>query len=714
MITTNTSLSVSKNKRFLILFFAALGLSPLLHASATADELDRGKTGFEKIVAPVLKEHCLRCHGPTKQAGKFRLDALKGNMTPAAGEVSHWQAILERLATGEMPPKKEPQPNRDATQRMIAWLEENLRQAGSTSTITQDLAFPVKGNTVDHDLLFGDATGRVPGGDPRIWRISPFGYHGIVGQLTHRSIGGKGPIKVPAPFGLANDHGFRDYAFRYKVGSSETEQMAMNAKKTVALMLKTPIEELRAISKAKGAPTEKQIRDAVTYMFIHTLSRTPAKEELERYSKFAQKSIAQFGNHDGLVRGLAVVLLHPEAIFRVELAEGPPDPHGRRMLAPLELARALAFALTDNPPDEKLLQAAQSGRLKSAGDVRREVTRLFNDKNVEKPRILRFFQEYFGYTEAALLFKDDYVIKAAKIGNYNPGYLVEDTDYLIQYILDKDRDVLREMLTTEKSFVYHAGVAKWLDVKDRREMLAKQKGKPPATHPFGKLGRVRFDLYYNFPPEKWSVNMPFDLPPGQRSGILTQPAWLVAFSTNTDNHAILRGKWVRERLLGGQIPDTPINVDAQLPDEPKQPLRHRMRVTREEYCWKCHQRMDPLGLPFQMYDGFGRFRTQELGKPVDASGAIVDSGDPKLDGPVNNALEMIRKLADSKRVEQVFVRHAFRYWMGRNETLDDAPTLQAAHAAYKREGGSMKALIAALLSSDSFLYRRAVVAASTR
>jgi hypothetical protein len=57
-------------------------------------------------------------------------------------------------------------------------------------------------------------------------------------------------------------------------------------------------------------------------------------------------------------------------------------------------------------------------------------------------------------------------------------------------------------------------------------------------------------------------------------------------------------------------------------------------------------------------------------------------------------------------VEQVFVRHAFRYWMGRNETINDAPTLKAAHKAYQKNGGSMKALIISLLTSDSFLYRK--------
>ena len=90
--------------------------------------------------------------------------------------------------------------------------------------------------------------------------------------------------------------------------------------------------------------------------------------------------------------------------------------------------------------------------------------------------------------------------------------------------------------------------------------------------------------------------------------------------------------------------------------------------------------------------------------PEPARGPHV--GDPALDGPVQNALEMIDKLAKNERVEQVFVRHAFRFWMGRNETLNDGPVLQAAHKAYRESGGSMKALLVSLLTSDAFLYRK--------
>ena len=166
-------------------------------------------------------------------------------------------------------------------------------------------------------------------------------------------------------------------------------------------------------------------------------------------------------------------------------------------------------------------------------------------------------------------------------------------------------------------------------------------------------------------------------------------------------------EWIRERLLGGGIPDVPITVDAMLPDEPHNTLRERMRVTKESVlldvspedgsAWPAVRNVQPRG-PVS--------GTTELDKPVDTTGEIIDSGEPALDGKVANAIEMIQKLAESERAEQVFVRHAFRFWMGRNETLNDAPVLQEAYRAYKDNRGSMKALLTSLLTSDAFLYRK--------
>ncbi|MEO1995677.1 MAG: DUF1588 domain-containing protein, partial [Planctomycetaceae bacterium] len=161
----------------------------------------------------------------------------------------------------------------------------------------------------------------------------------------------------------------------------------------------------------------------------------------------------------------------------------------------------------------------------------------------------------------------------------------------------------------------------------------------------------------------------------------------------------------RERLLGGRVPDVPITVDAMIPENPVKTLRERMERTRGEQCWKCHRLMDPLGLPFEQYDHFGSPRKTELDRAVVTTGEIIDSGDPELDGPVSGPEELVQRLAKSEHVQQVFVRHAFRFWMGRNETLDDARTIQNAWLAYKESDGSMSALLKSLLTSDAFLYR---------
>jgi hypothetical protein len=168
--------------------------------------------------------------------------------------------------------------------------------------------------------------------------------------------------------------------------------------------------------------------------------------------------------------------------------------------------------------------------------------------------------------------------------------LVDDTDRLIEYILEQDRQVLRELLTTNKAFVAHRTAE---DTKKKRaDALQKfQEDKQRNPEKFkGKEPRLPGrSIYESYSLDDFPDQQPAELPKDQRAGILTQPSWLVAFSTADDNHAILRGKWVRERLLGGVVPDLPITVDAQLPNAPEQTLRQRMAVTQEAYCWQCHQ-----------------------------------------------------------------------------------------------------------------------------
>ncbi len=236
--------------------------------------------------------------------------------------------------------------------------------------------------------------------------------------------------------------------------------------------------------------------------------------------------------------------------------------------------------------------------------------------------------------------------------------------------------------------------------------------------PSGKDGQ------YTDPPLDYPIQQPFKMK--YRKGILTHPAWLIAHSQNTETDPVRRGRWVREKLLAGRVPDVPITVDAVIPEDHQKTLRTRLDgVTLKQECWKCHEYMNPLGLPFEMYDDFGRFRKEEflqhpeniLGKegrwnkykslPIDPRGNLDSTGDPKLDGPVISALDMIDRLAAAPRTRQSIIRHAFRFYMGRNEMLSDSQTLIDAEKAYLNSNGSFRAVIISLLTSDSFIFRKA-------
>jgi hypothetical protein len=228
---------------------------------------------------------------------------------------------------------------------------------------------------------------------------------------------------------------------------------------------------------------------------------------------------------------------------------------------------------------------------------------------------------------------------------------------------------------------------------------------------------------YTEPPLDYPVEQPFKLE--NRKGILTHPAWLIAHSLNTATDPVKRGRWVREKLLAGRVPDIPITVDAVVPEDHENTLRSRLeKVTTAPECWKCHESMNPLGLPFETYDDFGRFRLIEplehpqnvIGKngrwniyktlPVDSRGLLDSTGDPALDGEVTDAIDMVDRLAKSTRVRQSIIRHAFRFYLGRNELMSDSKTLIDADKAYVDSGGSFRAVIVSLLTSDSFIYRK--------
>jgi hypothetical protein len=277
--------------------------------------------------------------------------------------------------------------------------------------------------------------------------------------------------------------------------------------------------------------------------------------------------------------------------------------------------------------------------------------------------VRRFFQEYFRYPLARGVFKD-----AKLFPFHRPEALVEDTDLFVQQILGTRRAFLETLLSSPRGFV-RADTA-------------------------GSYGVTT--------PSKAPALM--DLPAGQRAGLLTQPSFLVAFSEAEHPHPISRGKLVSDDLLCqnlvfpmGDVPPLSLAEDAT--------VRERLAIHSSlPGCAACHKFLDPVGLALEQYDHTGRFRTKaEGGKTVDPSGVLAGAG--SSDGPFSGPVQLMARLASSPVVRACLVRRAFRYWMGREERDQDACTLAAAEDAYVKSQGDALALVSALLTSDSFLYR---------
>lgn len=575
-----------------------------------------------------------------------------------------------------------------------------------------------------------------------------------------------------------------------------------------------------------GAPSVELIAKLINQVFVKILERSPTSKEIDQHISLMQSYVKNLGNLKAINKLIQTLILRSEFVYRYEFGQGKADEHGRRMLSPRDASYTIAYALTDSSPDPQLVEAAQSGKLNTREDYKREVLRLLNnrdqyyviDEAVQRIQLtasitntpirkLRFFREFFGYPNMLPIFKDNKRFG----GDYDKakGRLVGEADRLVDHILQHDNNVFEELLTTEDFYVYHSGDNEAMRASSQRirkiydyfkdkdwqnfglEDLAKHKAfigevamrgiRVENLKPGGRYNplrtfktamtsfTLRFDKgqtaaapfdsfpahgksnastrtglqlrspevakFFNIQLDNWNYPTTQPSKVTHRKGMLTHPAWLIAHAQNTETDPVRRGKWVLEKLLAGTVPDLPITVDAVIPEDPHKTLRQRLEVkTKENYCWKCHSRMNPLGLPFEMYDDFGRYRTQErleypenlLKKgpvkapvhvdtrdiyktlPVDARGYLEGTGDDRLDGEVRDALDLIDRLAKSERVRQSIIRYAFRYFLGRNEMLSDSKTLIDADQAYLNSGGSFDAVIVSLLTSDSFIYRKAV------
>src|SRR5271154_2722570 len=83
---------------------------------------------FNALVAPFVESHCSECHGEKKQKGVLRLDTLSRDFANAS-VAGHWMDVMDRLTSGDMPPKKQPRPKPEEITRVAELITAQLNEA---------------------------------------------------------------------------------------------------------------------------------------------------------------------------------------------------------------------------------------------------------------------------------------------------------------------------------------------------------------------------------------------------------------------------------------------------------------------------------------------------------------------------------------------------------------------------------------------------------
>lgn len=194
---------------------------------------------------------------------------------------------------------------------------------------------------------------------------------------------------------------------------------------------------------------------------------------------------------------------------------------------------------------------------------------------------------------------------------------------------------------------------------------------------------------------------PVSLTDPARGGLLGMSAILTASATPNRTSPVLRGKWVLENLLGRHLAEPPADA-GQLNDktgERGKTLGEELaEYRRQESCAGCQDKIDPIGFGLENFDAIGRFRTEEAGKPVDASGQLP--GSP----PFNGTAELRAHLVGRHRDEFLanLTHRLAAFGLGRALRPQDEGQVRRLLADTAAAGHRARALVENLVLSEAF------------
>jgi hypothetical protein len=190
---------------------------------------------------------------------------------------------------------------------------------------------------------------------------------------------------------------------------------------------------------------------------------------------------------------------------------------------------------------------------------------------------------------------------------------------------------------------------------------------------------------------------------------MTMGGVLTVTSNPTRTSPVKRGKWILENILGAPPPPPPPNIPALEETLKKGDADHKLTqkealaIHRENpACASCHSRMDPLGLAMENFNAFGRFRTTEFQRPIEAAGEL--STGEKFNGVVDLKKAILEK--HKQEFYHAITEKLMTYSLGRGVEYYDIDTIDQIVERFNKENGKFSSLLMGVIESAPFQQRR--------
>ena len=314
-------------------------------------------------------------------------------------------------------------------------------------------------------------------------------------------------------------------------------------------------------------------------------------------------------------RVVLLVLKSPRFLYR-ETGSGPPDG--------FDVASRLSFGLWDSLPDGPLFDAAAQGQLVKRDQVARQAERMASDQR-SRVKLEGFLLQWLKIDQARDIVKDP-----KRYPEFNETVVSDlrtSLDLFLEDVIGSEASDYRQLLRA--NYVYLNG------------RLAPLYGaKLAADAPFQKVVLER----------------------QERTGLLTHPYLMASFAYTATSSPIHRGVFIARSVLGRVLRPPPEAVAPLAPDlHPDLTTRQRVTIqTQPESCLSCHGMINPLGFTLERFDALGRYRQEEKGKPIDATGSYETRTGGQT-AKFTGSLDLAAYLASSGEAHSAFVQQLFHY-----------------------------------------------------